>query len=104
MAAALEQRRTLLMIATVIALLATPAYLWLNARTLPAKQKPLLHFYPLSALAFLTWAIGTTSLRGLVGLDELGASFILATSVFLIPLIDGILVTLYARQVSQVGT
>ncbi len=91
MAAAVEGRRDLLIAAMVAALLATPAYLWLGAKRLPPEQKPLVHMYPLSAIAFLAWALGTSSLGSLFGLDSITKAFTLGISVFLIPLIDGLI-------------
>lgn len=91
MAAAVESRNSLLIAATIIGFLATPAYLWYGAQKLPPEQKPLVHLYPLSAIAFLTWALGTSSIGSLIGLDSITTSFILGTSVFLIPLVDGLL-------------
>ena len=91
MAAAVQSRKGLLIAATIVAFLATPAYLWYGAQKLPPQQQPLRHFYPLSAIAFLAWALGTSSLGSLIGLDSIATSFMLGTSVFLIPLADGLL-------------
>ena len=93
-AAVVEGRHSLLIAATVMAFLATPAYLWLRARKLPPEQKPLVHLYPLSAITFLAWALGASSIGSLIGLDSMATSFILAASVFLVPLLDGLLVSM----------
>jgi hypothetical protein len=90
MAAAVEGRNSLLIAAMIIGFLATPAYLWYGAQKLPPEQKPLVHLYPLSAVAFVAWALGTSSIGSLIGLDSIVTSFILGTSVFLIPLVDGL--------------
>ena|SRR5258708_6107408 len=91
MAAAVQGRNGLLIAATVIAFLSTPAYLWYASQKLPPQQKPLVHFYPLSAIAFLAWALGTSKIGSLVGLDSISTSFVLGCSIFLIPLADGLL-------------
>jgi hypothetical protein len=90
-AAAVTNRHGLLIAATVIGFLATPVYLWLMAQRLRPEQKPLPHFYPLSAIAFLAWALGTSSIGSLIGLDSVETAFTLGSSVFLIPLVDGVL-------------
>jgi hypothetical protein len=54
-----------------------------------------LHFYPLSAIAFFGWALGTTiflkDMRGADNVDDLVPSIILAGTVLIIPAIDGFL-------------
>jgi hypothetical protein len=54
-----------------------------------------LHFYPLSAIAFFGWALGTTTfLKDVIGadkVDDLVPSIILAGTVLIIPAIDGFL-------------
>lgn len=76
----------------IIAALGTPAYLWNSARSLPANERPLTHFYVLATIAFVGWAIGTCpSVADLISVDDVIAGVILALAVFLIPLSDGIL-------------
>jgi hypothetical protein len=76
----------------IIAALLTPAYLWNSARSLPANERPLTHFYVLAVLAFAGWAIGTCpSVADLISVDDVIAGVILALAVFLIPISDGIL-------------
>jgi hypothetical protein len=64
-----------------------------------------LHFYPLSAIAFFGWALGTTTfLKDVIGadkVDDLVPSIILAGTVLIIPAIDGFLTAYYDNQAQQ---
>lgn len=88
LAALVAGRTSLLIAAGVIGLLATPAYLWITARKLEEQQKPRLHFYFLSSIAFIAWALATSELGKIFGLDAIATSFMLGVTVFLIPLLD----------------
>jgi len=92
-AAALGTTHNGVLIAAMVAgAVGSVGYLWLNARKLKKSEQPLLHYYPLSIVAFIAWAIGTTpSVMKLVGIDDVAAGVVLACAVFLVPLADGIL-------------
>lgn len=86
-----ESRPGLLVTAGLIGLLATPAYLWTTARDLAPELRPRWHFYVLAMVAFAIWALGTSKLGALVGLDSIETAFMLGVGVFLVPLIDSLL-------------
>jgi hypothetical protein len=90
-ASVIGERPSLLISAGVIGLLATPAYLWLSARRLPPSLQPRWHFYVLASTAFAIWALGTSGLGALFGIDAIASAFILAVGVFVIPLVDQLL-------------
>lgn len=99
--AALVQDRPLLMVAAaVVGLAATPAYLVAAARNLPSEQRPPLHYYILSSIAFVAWALGTSDLGALAGLDSIATAFTLGVTVLLIPLADSVL----TRSPASVGS
>jgi hypothetical protein len=78
-----------------VAAAGTVGYLWLNGRKLPRDERPLVHFYVLAVLAFLCWALGTSSaVASLVGADEVTSGVVLAIAVFAIPLLDGVITEL----------
>lgn len=88
----------------VVAALGTPAYLWYSARNLTVDERPLIHFYVLSVVAFGCWAIATSSAvlslidRELFDIDQVVAGVILLLGTFTIPLADGILNVLSGRN------
>jgi hypothetical protein len=92
-AAGIGSRRNGLLVGVVAAgLVGTIGYLWLAAQRASADQRPLPHFYVLAGLAFLCWALGTsTNVSSLVGMDQTEGGTILGLAVFLIPLLDEIL-------------
>jgi len=64
----------------------------------PAKR-PLAHYYPLAVLAFLIWAVATSSsVAGMLGLSAVAAGVLLLVGVFLIPLADGVLNVMFPRK------
>ena len=92
-------REGLLWVAVAVAVIGTPGYLFLQSRALSPAEQPRLAFYALAVIAFLCWAVGTsTSVAGLVGLDEIEAGFLLAAAVFLVPLIDGVIDEIIDRR------
>lgn len=91
-AAALGTTRDgILVMAILVGAIGSVGYLWLAARNLAEDEKPLVHFYVLSVLAFGCWAVGTSaSVMHLIGVDEIVGGVILGFAVFLIPLADGV--------------
>jgi hypothetical protein len=52
-------------------------------------QRPRRYFYLLSPVAFAVWALGTSAImRDLIGIGAKTSEFVLAFTVFLIPLVD----------------
>ena len=99
-AAAGTQRQGFLIALLVIGVIGTVAYLWYAARSLPAGQRPLLHFYVLAPIAFLCWAVATApNVADLIGIDSLISAAILTGSVFLIPITDSILTWLLTKRI-----
>jgi hypothetical protein len=96
-AATISDRPALVFAAAGVGLLATPGYLWQTAQGLPAEKKPLPHFYFLASVSFMVWAVATTRLGSLIGLDQIAASFILGTTVFVLPLVDELFVQVQRR-------
>lgn len=92
----------LLVLALAAGAVGTFGYLWLQAQreSDPAKR-PLTHYYPLAVVAFGIWAIATSSnVASMLGLDGVAAGILLMVGVFLIPLADGVLTTLFPRKPS----
>jgi len=88
-------RTRLLTLVLVAGVLGTVGYLWLGARTLKPEKRPLVTFYPLAAVAFLTWALSTSpAVAGLVHLDHTAAAVVFGIAVLLIPLADEVLTRL----------
>jgi hypothetical protein len=82
----------LLIIIVAVGAIGTAGWLWYNASSLPAPERPLVHFYALAVIAFLVWALATApNVAAIVRLDTVTTGVILAIGVFLIPLVDGIL-------------
>ncbi|MFO0015139.1 MAG: hypothetical protein ACK52U_01100 [Synechococcaceae cyanobacterium] len=78
-----------LIVATGIGVIGTVLYLRQSSRHLKAPERPLPHYYALSAFAFLVWALCINApLATLLGISSLWKNLILACTVFLIPLID----------------
>jgi hypothetical protein len=76
----------------------TVGYLWLAGRLAGPDERPLPHFYVLSCVAFLCWAVGTSGgVAALVGLDRVEAGVLLGLAVFLVPLLDDVLNRLFGR-------
>jgi hypothetical protein len=90
-ASLVRDRPALLVTAGLVGLAATPAYLVVAARQLPRGQRPPLHYYVLSSIAFIAWALGTSGLGALAGLDATASGFTLGVTVLLIPLADAVL-------------
>ena len=90
-AALVADRTPLLITAAIIGLLATPAYLWRSARDLEENKKPRWYFYLLASISFAVWAMATSKLGTLIGLDSIGSSFILGVTVFAVPFLDDML-------------
>jgi len=83
-------RPTLLTSAAILGALATPGYLWYSARRLDGEHQPLPHFYLLATLSFIAWAVTTSRLGVLLGLDQISSSFMLGAVIFVLPLIDAL--------------
>lgn len=82
--------QTWLIVAVVLGIIGTPAYL--VVQSVNADPKPLLHFYVLAAIAFIPWALAVSpDLASLLGVPALAASFLLATGIFVIPLADDLM-------------
>lgn len=99
--AAGRETQVMLWVALLITFVATPVYLFVAAIPLPANQKPRLWMYPLALLAFVVWAIFTNdSVRQVpdIDVDEGWATFLLVTSVLLIPAVDQALGALFPRR------
>lgn len=78
-----------LILATVIGVIGTVLYLRQSSRELMIPERPLPHFYVLSGIAFLVWALCINApLATLLGVSSLWKNVILACTVFLLPLID----------------
>lgn len=90
-AAVVGERPALLIAATVVGLLATPGYLWNTTKGLDPEQKPQPHYYFLAGISFLAWALGTSKLGSLIGMDHVTTSLILGAAIFLLPLADALL-------------
>lgn len=83
----------------VTGLVGTLAWLVINAAKLPNPQKPTPYFYVLAGVAYLCWAIGTSSgAAALFHANPLTASVVLGVGIFLIPLIDTALTELGERR------
>lgn len=86
-----SDHRPWLIVALVVGAIGTVGYL-LQAAPEDPDSRPRVHYYVLACLAFLGWAVGTTpAVADLVHLDQVGAAFVLAVAVFLIPLADEML-------------
>jgi hypothetical protein len=91
LAAALTARTDLLITIAIAGLIATPIYLWYAASGKPKAERPLKHFYVLSALAFVAWAMCTSALGVTLGLSPVVASVILGITVLFLPPLDALL-------------
>lgn len=79
--------KTPLFVVLLISLLGVVGYMYV--RRSPTTNW---YFYALSAVAFLAWAIGTSSVgQNLFGLPELYNKVILMTGIFLVPMFDELL-------------
>lgn len=86
-------------VAAAAGLIGTPAYLAIQSRRVPLDKKPRPYFYLLSALAFLVWAVGTSSpLREVTGIGQNLAEFFLGLTVFLMPVLDAALEALFGER------
>ena len=86
-----SDRRALLIVALLVGVVGTVGYLLQTAPSGP-DERPRPHYYVLACLAFLAWAIATTpAVADLIHLDHVGAAFVLAVAVFLIPIADALL-------------
>jgi hypothetical protein len=78
-----------LIVATGIGVIGTVLYLRQSSRHLKDPERPLPHYYVLSGIAFLVWALCINApLATLLGISSLWKNVILACTVFLFPLID----------------
>ncbi len=95
-AASLGTSRSALLFAVVaVGAIGTVGWLWYKGNPLKDYERPLPHFYFLSVIAFLIWALATApNLAALVHLDTVATGVLLMFGVFLIPLADGILTRL----------
>lgn len=92
--------RALLLAVVVAGAIGTVGWLWYKGSSLPAKERPLFHFYVLSVIAFLVWALATApNVAALANLSAIATSVLLLLGVYLIPLADGILTKLLPRKV-----
>lgn len=74
---------------TLIGVIGTDLYLRQSARRLKESEKPLRHYYFLSVVSFLVWALSINdSFSTLLGIPEQAKILILPCTVFLLPLID----------------
>jgi hypothetical protein len=89
-ASVLASRVELLWSTAAIGVIATPAYLFLSAKSLPREKQPRPHFYILSVVAFIVWALATSALGKQANLDPISTSFLLGVTVFLLPAVDGL--------------
>lgn len=90
-AALAANTQTLMAIALLVGVAATPAYLFVLSWTLEPARQPLLQFYVLSTLVFVVWAFGTNAtLAGLFGLGVGTTQIALFVAVFLILLVDSV--------------
>ena len=88
-------RGALLLVVVVAGVIGTVAWLWYKGSSQPEAQRPRAHFYVLSAIAFLVWAVATApNVAALARLDSVTAGVLLLLAVFLIPLADGVLTKL----------
>ncbi len=96
-AAGLGTSRGALLVTTVaVGAAGTLGWLWYNGNSLPPDKRPLPHYYVLSVIAFLIWALATApNLATLVNLDTTVTGLLLMFGVFLIPLADGILTKIF---------
>lgn len=80
-------------------LIGTPAYLWYHANRIPEQQhdeKPAWYFYVLATGAFIVWALATSdAVRRLLNISTTLAQILLGITVFLIPVVDAALTTLF---------
>jgi hypothetical protein len=87
-----SDRDGLLVAIAIVGTIGNVGWLWYSARPEPATKRPRTHFYVLSVIAFVVWALVTApNLADLISLDEVAAAVLLMAGVFLIPLADGIL-------------
>ncbi len=85
-------RRVLLVVVLCAGLVGTIGYLWLAGQRAAADERPRPHFFVLAAVAFVSWAVGTSpNVAGLFGVDRLVAGVWLGLAVFLIPLVDEVI-------------
>jgi len=64
-------------------------YLSYHARRVPVEKRPLPHYYVLSLIAFIVWAISINSaLATSLNLDQFWKGLLLAGTVFLLPALD----------------
>jgi len=90
-ASLVESQRPLLIASGVVGLIATPTYLWANAKGLEKRQRPPAYYYVLSTAAFVVWALATSKLGALLHLTGVSMAFTLGVAVFVIPLADKLL-------------
>ncbi len=85
-------RDALLVVVLCAGVLGTVGYLWLAGQRAAPDERPRPHFFALAAVAFVSWAVGTSpNVALLFGLDRLAAGVWLGLAVFLVPLADEVL-------------
>lgn len=87
-----QERPGLLILAAVLGMVATPTYLLTQAKKLEPTLRPPLYNYVLSSIAFAVWALSTSRLGAMAGMDSVTTAFLLGVTVFLLPLVDTLLV------------
>jgi hypothetical protein len=88
-----QGRKGLLLAALALGLLLTPAYLYTHARKAAPEQRPSPYSYVLATVAFVVWSLSMDDVRRLLNVDMVVASFALGTTVWILPLVDGLLET-----------
>lgn len=89
----------LLIAVIAVALVGTPAYLWMVAPNAPDPTRPRVFFYALAELALACWLVGTSGVtQHLVGVSDKAGGVILGCATFLIPIIDGVLNKAFPRK------
>lgn len=88
-------RKDYILAICVIGLIGTLLYLGVAAyREKDLSKRPLPHFYVLAVVAFVAWALGSSSaVDKALGVDQTLAALILAAVVFLLPGLDIVLAT-----------
>jgi hypothetical protein len=78
--------------AFIVAVLGVPLYLFTRS---DRSSPPNWYYYVISVLAFVAWAIGTSTLgQDLFALSEVSSKFVTGCAVFLLPAVDALLTRL----------
>lgn len=82
----------------VVGLIATPAFFYLSAHTLPKPDQPKLYFYGLTLVAFVIWSLAISeNVRDQIDIDAQLSEFLLVVGAFLIPFLDEMITILLPR-------